>query len=376
MSVDETPRNPQNPPPRAEESAELERAVAEALAAYVDRVSREETVDIDAFCKTCPGLENELRPLLESLNEMDGLPFSESSALESKEEERLPERLSGHKILGEIGAGGMGRVLLGYDERLNRKVAIKLLGARFRNEESVKTRFVQEARALAQISHPNIVHIFSLGSPEELPHFVMEFVDGVSLVEAGRALTLKQKAELMRKVALAADFLHEHQIVHRDLKPTNILVSADLEPKILDFGLAQHLRTDTRRVTRPGEIMGTPEWWRGGASDIQHREANQSGDLQGLSTVEGADSESVDEFLKEGNPLEADVVMGAEDAGDADGGEVRTLEVSLGGCSRAFGTSWGRRCPCSQPSVRSRSHWTQVEHGRHILCVISRLHNS
>ncbi len=261
MSVEESPRNFQNPLPRAEESAERERAVAEALAAYVDRVSREETVDIEAFCKTCPGLESELRPLLESLNEMDEAPFSESSAPKSKEGEQLPERLSGHKILGEIGAGGMGRVLLGYDERLNRKVAIKLLGGRYRTEESVKTRFMHEARALAQISHPNIVHIFSLGSQEELPHFVMEFVDGVSLVEAGRALTLRQKADLMRKVALAVDFLHEHQIVHRDLKPTNILVSADLEPKILDFGLAQHLGSDTRRVTRPGEIMGTPDYF-------------------------------------------------------------------------------------------------------------------
>src|SRR6267143_1493949 len=261
MSVEESPRNPQNQLRRAEESAERERAVAEALAAYVDRVSREETVDIDAFCKTWPGLENELRPLLESLNEMDETPFSKSSALESKEGEQLPERLSGHKIVGEIGAGGMGRVLLGYDERLNRKVAIKILGGRYRTEESVKTRFMHEARALAQISHPNIVHIFSLGSSEELPHFVMEFVDGVSLVEVGRALTLRHKAELMRKVALAVDFLHEHQIVHRDLKPTNILVSADLEPKILDFGLAQHLESDSKRVTQPGEIMGTPDYF-------------------------------------------------------------------------------------------------------------------
>src|SRR6266850_294256 len=261
MSVEQTPRNAPDPPPRDEESAERERLVAEALAAYLDQVSLEETVDTDAFCKTCPGLENELRPLLESLNEMDGPPFSEGLASESEGGEGFPERLSGHKILGEIGAGGMGRVLLGYDERLNRKVAIKILGGRYRTEESVKTRFMHEARALAQISHPNIVHIFSLGPPDELPHFVMELVEGTSLVEAGRALTLMQKAELMRKVALAADFLHEHQIVHRDLKPTNILVSADLEPKILDFGLAQHLESDSKRVTQPGEIMGTPDYF-------------------------------------------------------------------------------------------------------------------
>jgi len=261
MSGEQSPRNPQNPPDSGEESSARERAVAEALAAYVDQTSREETLDMDAFCSNYPGLENELRPLLESLNEMDEPKFSEGSDRESEGGEELPERLSGHKILGEIGSGGMGRVLLGHDERLKRKVAIKILGGRFGREESVKTRFMHEARALAQISHPNIVHIFSLGPSDELPHFVMELVEGTPLVEAARALTLRQKAELMRKVAVAVDFLHEHQIIHRDLKPTNILVSADLEPKILDFGLAQHLENDSSRVTRPGEIMGTPDYF-------------------------------------------------------------------------------------------------------------------
>ncbi|HEY6389518.1 MAG TPA: serine/threonine-protein kinase [Candidatus Acidoferrum sp.] len=261
MSAEESQGKPENLARSAEESSERERAAAEALAAYLDHIAREETVEIDAFCKTRPGLADELRPLLESLQEMDGPALSDGPGWESEEAEKLPERLSGHKILGEIGAGGMGRVLLGHDERLNRKIAIKILGGRYRKEESVKTRFMHEARALAQISHPNIVHIFSLGPPEELPHFVMELVEGTSLVEAGRALTLTQKAELMRKVAVAADFLHEHHVIHRDLKPTNILVSADLEPKILDFGLAQHLESDGRRVTWPGEIMGTPDYF-------------------------------------------------------------------------------------------------------------------
>lgn len=261
MIDEKKPGNPQNPADRSKESTERERGVAQALAAYLDQVSREETVDIDVFCKTFPGLENDLRPLLESLIEMDGALYPEDSAPKPETGEELPERLSGHKILGEIGAGGMGRVLLGDDERLDRKVAIKILGKRYRKEESVKTRFMQEARSLAQISHPHIVHIFSLGPSDEPPHFVMELVKGTPLVEAGRALTLTQKAELMRKVALAVDFLHAHQIIHRDLKPTNILVSSDLEPKILDFGLAQHLESDGRRVTRPGEIIGTPDYF-------------------------------------------------------------------------------------------------------------------
>jgi serine/threonine protein kinase len=244
-----------------ERASQKERALAEALAAYLDRLAREETVDINEFCEGTPELEKELRPLLESLTEMDGSDFSFPSERAQELAEKLPDTLSGHKILGEIGAGGMGRVLLGLDERLGRKVAIKTLNWRYRDNDSVRTRFMQEARALAQISHPNIVRIFSLGQPEESPHFVMELVEGSSLVEATRPLTLRQKVELLQKVALAVDFLHAHQILHRDLKPTNILVGTDLEPKILDFGLAQHLEGDGRRMTRPGEIMGTPDYF-------------------------------------------------------------------------------------------------------------------
>ena len=154
----------------------------------------------------------------------------------------------------------MGRVLLAMDEALGRKVAIKTLAPRYADDPaSARAIHGRGARHGAAVSHPNIVRIYSLGPPEEPPHFVMEYLEGAPLTRAAARLTFDQKAELMHKVALAAEFLHEHGIIHRDLKPANILVGPDLEPKVLDFGLALDLGA-RERLSRLGEIAGTPEY--------------------------------------------------------------------------------------------------------------------
>jgi len=171
----------------------------------------------------------------------------------------LPEKLSGHKIVAEIGSGGMGRVLLAVDHALGRKVAIKTLAPRYADDAQLQARFMGEARALARVTHPHIVRIYNLGPAGEPPHFVMEYLEGAPLTRAAAALTFPQRAELMRKVVLAADFLHMQGIIHRDLKPGNILVGADLEPKLLDFGLALDLEAH-QRLSKIGEVAGTPEY--------------------------------------------------------------------------------------------------------------------
>ncbi|MBZ5537302.1 MAG: serine/threonine protein kinase [Acidobacteriia bacterium] len=236
---------------------EHERRVAAALAEYIDLAARSEAANIDDFCRHYPGIESDLRAALDTLALFDSINADE----EAPRGEQVPERLSGHRILNELGAGGMARVFLADDETLGRTVAIKLLKERFAGNEEIRKRFMQEARALARLSHPNVVHIYYLGPAAEPPHFVMEYVEGVTLTEAASALSLKQKVELMRKVAVAAHFLHQHQIVHRDLKPGNILVGADLEPKLLDFGLARQVEGLEKALTSHGEIMGTPQYF-------------------------------------------------------------------------------------------------------------------
>jgi hypothetical protein len=259
MSKGESRRDEQ-PRTNGLSSSENEEAIARALADYFDRQARDEFVDVEAFLQEYQGLEKALLPFIDAIREIDEANFVSLSNSAHSARDPLPDRLSGHKVLGEIGAGGMGRVLLAYDERLNRKVAVKVLGERWQKSSAIRVRFMQEAKALAQVSHPHIVTIHSLGAATEMPHFVMEYVNGVDLLTASRPLTLAQRAELMCQVALAVEVLHQHHILHRDLKPANIMVGPDLQPKLLDFGLARH--EDARdHLTLFGEMLGTPNYF-------------------------------------------------------------------------------------------------------------------
>jgi hypothetical protein len=222
--------------------ADREKQLAEALADLMDQKQRQDPATTALF----PELAGEL----DALADID-------RAIEP--DAALPKRLSGHRILSEIGSGGMGRVLLAEDEALGRKVAIKTLAPRYAGDPALRARFMNEARAMARLSHPNIARIYNLGPAEEPPHFVMELLEGGPLTTVAAPLTFAQKAALMLKVVSAVQFLHAHGMLHRDLKPANILVGPDLEPKLLDFGLALDL-DGGERLSRIGEIAGTPEY--------------------------------------------------------------------------------------------------------------------
>jgi Protein kinase domain len=238
-----------------------EQRVALALAEYVDLVSNETEIDVESFCQRYPGLQSDLQCMVSALREIDVLTEEPAGLGMRGAQEPALETLSGHRILREIGSGGMGRVLLAVDERLGRKVAIKTMKAQYMNDPALRARFMHEARAMASLSHPNIVQIHNLGEPSEIPHFVMEYLEGRPLNEVAAALPLRQRVELVHKVALAVEFLHRHQLLHRDLKPANVLVGPDLEPKLLDFGLAIQVGDVENRVTHAGAIVGTPDYF-------------------------------------------------------------------------------------------------------------------
>src|SRR5688572_8362621 len=153
-------------------------------------------------------------------------------------------RLGPYEIVAPLGSGGMGEVYSARDSRLGRTVAVKVLSERFTGDPEAVERFHREARAVAALSHPNILAIHEFDIESEIPIVVTELLDGVTLRERlveSRALGWRKAVEIALAVADGAAAAHARGIIHRDLKPENIFLTNDGLVKVLDFGLA-HFR--------------------------------------------------------------------------------------------------------------------------------------
>ena len=169
--------------------------------------------------------------------------------------------VAGYRVIGELGRGGMGVVYKALDPKLNRIVALKMVLAGDHASQNERERFQREARAIAQLQHPNIVQIFEVGEENDLPFFVLEFIRGGSLDRQidGRPRNPRQAADLVATLALTMQVAHQQGIVHRDLKPANVLMAPQRVPKITDFGLAKQLE-DSQANTATGDVIGTPSY--------------------------------------------------------------------------------------------------------------------
>ena len=170
------------------------------------------------------------------------------------------ERIDHFRVLGELGAGGMGKVYEAHDEKLDRLVAVKVIHPKILDNADARKRFLREARANAKLSHPSIVQIYHLVEWEGRDCIVMEKVEGVSLREQLRAGALEPGAVLMlgRQIADGLAAAHAKGLVHRDIKAENIMVSdGGSRAKILDFGLAKELFSEDVLLSQPGAVMGT-----------------------------------------------------------------------------------------------------------------------
>jgi serine/threonine-protein kinase len=167
----------------------------------------------------------------------------------------------------EIGRGGMGIVYLARDRRLKRPVAIKVLPPELSFRSDIRSRFLREAETAAQLSHPNIVPIFTVDEREGLVFFVMAYVDGDTLAKrlAGKArVPVPEARRLLTEVASALAYAHSRGVIHRDIKPDNILLSSDGgRAMVTDFGIARAVSntggTDSR-LTATGVAIGTPTY--------------------------------------------------------------------------------------------------------------------
>ncbi|MEO6877696.1 MAG: serine/threonine-protein kinase, partial [Gemmatimonadaceae bacterium] len=189
----------------------------------------------------------------------------------------------------EIGRGGMAVVYRAMDLRLNRPVAIKVLPPELAFNGDVRTRFIREAQTAAQLSHPNIVPIYSVDDTESgaFTYFVMSLVDGESLgVRLARegAWPVDKTVRVLRDVADALAYAHARGVVHRDIKPDNILIDrASGRPLVTDFGIARAAASDTR-LTVTGVAVGTPAYM-SPEQALGERELDGRSDLYSLAVV-------------------------------------------------------------------------------------------
>jgi eukaryotic-like serine/threonine-protein kinase len=163
-----------------------------------------------------------------------------------------------YRILQKIGSGGMADVWLADDTHLQRRVALKVLHARFAQDKEFIERFRREAEAAAGLQHPNVVAVFDRGEVDGTYYIAMQYLEGRSLKELiDGGLAPEQAVGLIRQVLEGARFAHRHGIVHRDLKPQNVIVDADGKATVTDFGIA---RAGVSEITQAGSVMGTPHY--------------------------------------------------------------------------------------------------------------------
>jgi serine/threonine-protein kinase len=161
-----------------------------------------------------------------------------------------------------VGSGGMSSVFRARDQQLERQVAVKILLERYAGDPEYLERFRREARAVARLSHPNIVTVIDRGDDDGRQYIVFEYVDGENLkelvVRSGR-LPARRALELALAVADGLSFAHEQGLVHRDVKPQNVLLNSEGEVKVTDFGIARSIHVD-HGVTQTGTVLGTGEY--------------------------------------------------------------------------------------------------------------------
>ena len=191
-----------------------------------------------------------------------------------------------YELLEEIGRGGQGIVYRARQKSLNRLVALKIVGLGHRATETHLKRFRREAEAAARLQHPRIIPIYEIGERDGACYFSMKLEEGGQLDQVVRRgnISLRRAAEIIASLARTVHYAHERGILHRDIKPGNILLDAQGEPHLADFGLVRLVESDST-VTRTMEVLGTPSYIAPEQAAGQNAQVTSATDVYGLGAV-------------------------------------------------------------------------------------------
>jgi serine/threonine-protein kinase len=197
--------------------------------------------------------------------------------------------VGGYKVVKKIFDGGMSTVYKGLQYSLNRPVAIKVLSKSIAHDEDLQARFNRESLIIARLAHPNIIHVIDRGiTPQGMPYFVMEFVEGSNLAKVIRNgdLAINRKLDILIQVCKALSYAHKNGVIHRDMKPANVMIDREGHVRVVDFGIAQFMDDEEHDVepTQTHVVLGTVSYM-SPEQQISAKQVTTSSDLYSLGVI-------------------------------------------------------------------------------------------
>lgn len=232
-------------------------------------------------------------------NKLDGFFVAENRTMNRRFQ--INEKIGDYRVLGFIGQGGMGEVYHAVHEKLNRQVAVKVLGNNIGLDSSYKVRFLNEARVQASLQHPNIATLYDFQEVGNELLIFMELVDGESLDNLiGRNyFSVEESLKVFELIVEAIRYVHSNGIIHRDIKTDNVKINSKGVPKLLDFGIAKDPKSQT--LTQVGGVIGTPNYL--APEQLEGKQATQQTDIWSLGIL-------LYKMLTNRVPFESDLIEG------------------------------------------------------------------